>query len=338
MAKKEIAEEEEVVEAPKKEKAGKIKTVADLPGVGDKIADKLRLAGYIDMMAIAAVAPWELEDGAGLGEGTAAKIIQAAREALDMGFESATKVLERRQKIVKITTGSKNLNNLIGGGMETGATYEFHGGFGSGKSQLAHQMAVNVQLPNEKGGIDGGCLYIDTEGTFRPERIQQMAKALGLDPEEALSKVMVARAYNSEHQIILVEKAAEIIRDKNIKLVIVDSITALFRSDYTGRGELAPRQQKLNRHLHALQRLADVYNVAVYMTNQVMSRPDVMYGDPTAPIGGHVMGHFATVRVYLRKSKGDTRIARMIDSPSLPEGECVFTVTGDGIGDPEVKD
>jgi DNA repair protein RadA len=165
-----------------------------------------------------------------------------------------------------------------------------------------------------------------------------MAKALGLDPEEALSKVMVARAYNSEHQIILVEKAAEIIRDKNIKLVIVDSITALFRSDYTGRGELAPRQQKLNRHLHALQRLADVYNVAVYMTNQVMSRPDVMYGDPTAPIGGHVMGHFATVRVYLRKSKGDTRIARMIDSPSLPEGECVFTVTGDGIGDPEVKD
>jgi len=335
MARKEIEEE---IEEPKKEKPGKIKAIADLPGVGDKIAEKLKSAGYVDMMAVAAAAPWELEDSAGLGEGTAGKIIQAAREVLDMGFESATKVLERRQKIVRITTGSKNLNNLIGGGVETGSTYEFHGGFGSGKSQLAHQLAVNVQLPIEKGGIDGGCLYIDTEGTFRPERILQMAKALGMDPEEAVSKVMAARAYNSDHQCILIEKAAEIIRDKNIKLVIVDSVTALFRSDYTGRGELAPRQQRLNRHLHALQRLADVYNIAVFMTNQVMSRPDIMFGDPTTPIGGHVMGHFATVRCYLRKSKGDNRIARMIDSPSLPEGECVFTVTGNGIGDPEVKD
>jgi len=333
MARKEIEEE---VEEPKK--TGKIKTVSDLPGVGDKIAEKLKSAGYIDMMAIAAAAPWELEDNAGLGEGTAAKIIEAARETLDMGFESATKILERRQKIIKITTGSKNLNGLIGGGVETGSTYEFHGGFGSGKSQIAHQLAVNVQLPVEKGGIDGGCLYIDTEGTFRPERILQMAKALGMDTDEAVSKVMSARAYNSDHQCILIEKAAEIIREKNIKLVVVDSVTALFRSDYTGRGELAPRQQRLNRHLHALQRLADVYNVAVFMTNQVMSRPDIMYGDPTAPIGGHVMGHFATVRCYLRKSKGDTRIARMIDSPNLPEGECVFTVTSDGIGDPENKD
>jgi len=335
MAKKETEEE---IEEPKKEKTGKIKNVSDLPGVGDKIAEKLKSAGYIDMMAVAAAAPWELEDGAGLGEGTAGKIIQAARDALDMGFESATKVLERRQKIVKITTGSKHLNALLGGGVETGATYEFHGGFGSGKSQIAHQLAVNVQLPVEKGGMESSCLYIDTEGTFRPERIQQMAKAAGIDPEEALSKVMVARAYNSDHQCILVEKASEIVRDKNIKLIVVDSVTALFRSDYTGRGELAPRQQRLNRHLHALQRLADVYNVAIYMTNQVMARPDIMYGDPTAPIGGHVMGHFATVRCYLRKSKGDTRIARMIDSPSLPEGECVFTVTPEGIRDPEEKD
>lgn len=323
---------------PEKEKPKKVKDVADLPGVGDKIAEKLKAAGLIDMMAVAAAAPWELEESAGLGEGTAAKIIQAAREALDVGFESATKILERRQKIAKISTNSKNLNGLIGGGIETGATYEFHGGFGSGKSQIAHQLAVNVQLPIEKGGVDGGCLYIDTEGTFRPERIQQMAEALGLDPEEALAKVMVARAYNSDHQCILVEKAAELIRERGIKLVVVDSVTALFRSDYTGRGELAPRQQRLNRHLHTLQRLADVYNVAVYMTNQVMSRPDIMFGDPTAPIGGHVMGHFATVRCYLRKSKGDTRIARMIDSPNLPEGECVFTVTPEGIGDPEEKD
>jgi len=315
-----------------------IKSVADLPGVGEKIAAKLEQAGFIDLMSVAAASPKELTEAAELGEQTAAKIIEAARDALQLGFESATKILERRQKVGKIVTGSKNLNALLGGGMETGATYEFHGGFGSGKSQVAHQMAVNCQLPPEKGGLGGGCLFIDTEATFRPDRIEQMAKALKMDPKKVLENIQVARAYNSDHQCLLAEKANELIRPKGIKLIVVDSVTALFRSDFSGRGELAPRQQKLNRHLHTLQRLADVHNVAIYMTNQVMSRPDMMFGDPTTPIGGHIMGHFATVRCYLRKSKGENRIARMIDSPNLPEGECVFTVTPNGIGDPEEKD
>jgi len=315
-----------------------IKSVADLPGVGEKIAAKLEQAGFIDLMSVAAASPKELTEAAELGEQTAAKIIEAARDALQLGFESATKILERRQKVGRIVTGSKNLNALLGGGMETGATYEFHGGFGSGKSQVAHQMAVNCQLPPEKGGLGGGCLFIDTEATFRPDRIEQMAKALKMDPKKVLENIQVARAYNSDHQCLLAEKANELIRPKGIKLIVVDSVTALFRSDFSGRGELAPRQQKLNRHLHTLQRLADVHNVAIYMTNQVMSRPDMMFGDPTTPIGGHIMGHFATVRCYLRKSKGENRIARMIDSPNLPEGECVFTVTPNGIGDPEEKD
>ena len=315
-----------------------IKSVAELPGVGEKIAAKLEQAGFIDLMSVAAASPKELTEAAELGEQTAAKIIEAARDALQLGFESATKILERRQKVGRIVTGSKNLNALLGGGMETGATYEFHGGFGSGKSQVAHQMAVNCQLPPEKGGLGGGCLFIDTEATFRPDRIEQMAKALKMDPKKVLENIQVARAYNSDHQCLLAEKANELIRPKGIKLIVVDSVTALFRSDFSGRGELAPRQQKLNRHLHTLQRLADVHNVAIYMTNQVMSRPDMMFGDPTTPIGGHIMGHFATVRCYLRKSKGENRIARMIDSPNLPEGECVFTVTPNGIGDPEEKD
>jgi DNA repair protein RadA len=315
-----------------------IKSVADLPGVGEKIAAKLEQAGFIDLMSVAAASPKELTEAAELGEQTAAKIIEAARDALQLGFESATKILERRQKVGRIVTGSKNLNALLGGGMETGATYEFHGGFGSGKSQVAHQMAVNCQLPPEKGGLGGGCLFIDTEATFRPDRIEQMAKALKMDPKKVLENIHVARAYNSDHQCLLAEKANELIKPKGIKLIVVDSVTALFRSDFSGRGELAPRQQKLNRHLHTLQRLADVHNVAIYMTNQVMARPDMMFGDPTTPIGGHVMGHFATVRCYLRKSKGENRIARMIDSPNLPEGECVFTVTPNGIGDPEEKE
>lgn len=205
-------------------------------------------------------------------------------------------------------------------------------------TQVAHQLAINVQLPVEKGGLDGACLYIDTEATFRPERIMQMAEGLGLDPQKVMENIYVARAYNSAHQTLLAEKASDIIKPKGIRLIVVDSVTALFRSDFTGRGELAARQQKLNKHLHTLQRLADVYNIAIYVTNQVMARPDILYGDPTAPIGGHILGHFSTYRVYVRKSKGETRIGRMIDSPNLPEGECVFCIKPEGVRDPEEKE
>jgi DNA repair protein RadA len=314
----------------------KVKAVADLPGVGEKIAEKLHDSGYEDMMAVAAASPSELAEAAELGEATASKIISAARDALEMGFETATKVLEKRAKVGHISTASKNLDNLLGGrGIETGATTEFHGAFGSSKTQVAHQLAVMVQLPPEKGGLNGAALYIDTEATFRPERIKQMAEALKLDPKKVLENIYVARAYNSDHQTLLAVKAGDLIKEKNVRLVIVDSVTALFRSDFTGRGELASRQQKLNRHLHTLQRLADVYNIAVYLTNQVMARPDILYGDPTTPIGGHIMGHFSTYRVYVRKSKGDTRIGRMIDSPNLPEAECVFCIKPEGVRDPE---
>lgn len=314
-----------------------IKSVADLPGVGDKIADKLKAAGYHDLMAVAAASPKELIEIAELGEGTASKIISVARDTLKIGFETATRFLERRQSVGIIKTGSQNLDKLLGGGVETQAVTEMFGQFGSGKSQIGFQLAVNVQLPVGDGGLSGGCLFLDAEATFSPDRIKSMAEALGLDAKEVLDNIFVGRCYNSDHQMILAEKAGELIKTKNIKLMIVDSVTSLFRSDFTGRGELATRQQKLNRHLHTLQRLADVYNIAIYMTNQVMARPDVLYGDPTVPIGGHIIGHFSKVRGYLRKSKANTRIARIIDSPNLPEGETVFIVTPEGIRDPEEK-
>ena len=314
-----------------------VETIADLPGVGEKIAEKLEKAGYLDMMAIAAASPLELSSAAEIGEVTASKIIAAARETLNIGFEKATTVLERRLKIGKISTGSKNLDTLLGGGIETQAVTELHGAFGSGKTQVGFQLAVNVQLPPEKGGLNGSCIFLDAENTFRPDRIKQMAEAKGLDPKKILENIYVARCYNSDHQMVLTEKVGEMIKEKNVKLLTVDSVTSNFRADFIGRGELAIRQQKLNRHLHALQRLSDVYNIAIYITNQVMSRPDILFGDPTAPIGGHILGHFSTHRIYLRKSKGNTRIARMIDSPNLPEGETIFTVTPEGIRDPEEK-
>jgi len=315
----------------------KIEDIADLPGVGEKTLQKLKKAGYIDMMSIAAASPKELGDVAEIGEGTATKMINAARETLNIGFERATDVLERRKQIGIISTGSKNLDSLLGGGMETQAVTELHGAFGSGKTQVGFQLAVNVQLSPEEGGLNGGCIFLDAENTFRPDRIKQIAEALGLDVKKILENIYTARCYNSDHQMILAEKAGELIKEKNIKLLVVDSVTSNFRADYIGRGELATRQQRLNRHLHTLQRLADVYNITVYITNQVMARPNILFGDPTTPIGGHILGHFSTHRLYLRKSRGNTRIARIVDSPNLPEGECVFTITPHGIRDPEGK-
>jgi len=323
--------EEEKIKT-KKEKVAEM-TIEDLPGIGPKGAEKLRNAGYEDLMSIAASSAGELAAICEIGNATAEKIIAAAREKLDMGFKSADDILSRRKSIGKITTGSKALDDLLGGGVETQAITEAHGAFGSGKTQLGFQLAVNVQLPKEQGGLNGRCIFIDTESTFRPERIMQIAEQNGMDPKKVLKNIFVAKAYNSDHQIVLAEKAKEMITEKNVKILIIDSVMSHFRSDYTGRGELAPRQQKLNRHLHALQKMADTLNIAIYFTNQVMARPDIMFGDPTAAIGGHILGHAATYRLYFRKSKANTRIARLIDSPNLPEGEAVFKVSEKGVSD-----
>lgn len=331
-----MAREEEVVEEMEYEElpAGKnVQRLEDLPGIGKATAEKLRKAGYDSFEKVATASAHEISEIAEIGVETAKKAISAARDALEMGFESADVIMERRKTIARISTGSKELDKLLGGGVETQAITECYGKFSSGKSQVGFQLAVNVQLPPEEGGLGGACLFIDTESTFRPERIVQMAEAKNLDPQQVLKNIYVAKAINSDHQIILAEKAANLIKEKNIKLIVVDSMMSHFRSDYMGRGALGERQQKLNRHLHQLQKLADMYNIAIYMTNQVMDRPDILFGDPTAPIGGHVLAHNATFRVYLRKGKAEKRIARLVDSPSLPEGEVIFTVTEDGIGD-----
>jgi len=305
----------------------------DIPGVGPKLADKLTELGFTDPMSIAVASPGELARILEIGQATAGKIINNVRQMLKMGYTPADKVWEQRKKIGKISTGSKALDDLLGGGIETQAITEAYGAFGSGKSQIGFQLSINVQLPVEEGGLNGNCLFIDTEATFRPERLKQVAEAKGLDPEKALKKIFVARAYNSDHEIFLVEKSSEMIQEKKIKLLIIDSLTSHFRADYVGRGELAPRQQKLNRLLHNLQRLADSNNIAVFVTNQVLANPAILFGDPTRPIGGHVLAHQSTYRVYLRKSSGEKRIAKMMDSPNLPPGECVFKITPEGIRD-----
>jgi DNA repair protein RadA len=321
------------------------KTLEDLPGVGPATAEKLKEAGFGSIEAIAVSSSSELASIAEIGESTAQKIINAARQAADVGgFETGDIVLERRKLVGKLSFGTKAFDDLMGGGVESQAITEFYGEFGSGKTQVGHQMAVNVQLPLEEGGLNGSVIIIDTENTFRPERITQMVMGLSTkkgknyDPEEFLKNIHVAKAYNSNHQILLVDTAtdlAEKLRDTDmpVRLLIVDSLTAHFRAEYVGRGTLADRQQKLNKHMHDLMRFAGLYNAAIIVTNQVMSKPDAFFGDPTKPIGGHIVGHTATFRLYLRKSKGEKRIARLVDSPNLPEGEAIFSVTTEGLKD-----
>jgi DNA repair protein RadA len=313
--------------------------IEDLPGVGPATAEKLKEAGFSSVESVAVASPSELSNAADLGEATASKIIIAARQAADIGgFETGDVILERRRHVGKLTTGSKAFDELLGGGVETQAITELYGEFGSGKTQVAHQLAVNVQLARESGGLDGSCILIDTENTFRPERISQIAAGLDLDLDGVLRNIHVARAHNSNHQILLVEAASELSEqlkatERPVRLLIVDSLTAHFRAEYVGRGTLADRQQKLNKHLHDLMRFGTLNNAVVLVTNQVQSKPDAFFGDPTRPIGGHILGHTATFRLYLRKSKGGKRIARLVDSPNLPEGEAIFSVESEGIRD-----
>ena len=309
-------------------------TLNDIPGVGEATLKKLKEAGIISVRTLAMYPINNLMEDAGVGEKTAQKLIKTAQDFEQMGFQPADLVWEKRKSMQRITTGSQNLDDLFGGGIETGAVTELFGEYRTGKTQLAHQLCVNVQMKREEGGLEGGALYIDTEGTFRPERIIQMAEGKDMDYNKVLQQIVVGRAYNSDHQMLLIKEAAKIIEEKDIKLVIVDSLIGHFRSEYVGRGTLANRQQILNTHIHDLLRICEMYDdMAVVITNQVSAKPDVFYGNPLRATGGNIVAHGATIRVFLRKGKGEQRVAKIVDAPNLPEEEAVFSITEDGIRD-----
>ena len=321
---------EDNVEGVVEVQENKSPSVNDMPGVGATTAEKLISSGYDTLLSVAVTTPRELVQIAGVTDVTARKMIQYARDKLDLGFESGTESLKKREAIEKITSGSKALDNLLGGGVETRAITEAFGQYGSGKTQLGHALAVSClsQYP------DSTVVYIDTESTFRPERIMDMAKKLKLDPQKALERIKVGRAFNSDHQVILTEKVGELVKQGlKVKLLVVDSLTAHFRAEFIGRGTLADRQQKLNKHLHTLMKIAEMHNLAVYVTNQVMSKPDVFFGDPTQAIGGHIVAHATTYRMYLRRGKKGSRVAKLVDSPNLPEAEAAFYIDESGIKD-----
>jgi len=311
-----------------------------LEGVGPVTTRKLSDAGIHNIMDLLVRGPVEISEITGMEKDTAAKIVNKARQHLVEGgllakdFVSASEIYKRRQSIGKISTGTNCLDTLFDGGIETQALTEVYGEFGCGKTQFAHTLSVMVQKPKEEGGLDGSVLYIDTENTFRPERIVTIAQAHGMDPDKVLDRIIVARAYNSAHQTLILEESGPVIEENNVKLIVVDSAVGLFRAEYLGRGTLSIRQQKLNHFVHMLVRIAETYDCAALATNQVMASPDVFFGDPTRPVGGNVVAHTSTYRIYFKKS-GKKRIARMVDSPHHPEEEVIFALGEAGVMDLE---
>jgi DNA repair protein RadA len=312
--------------------------IQDIEGIGPTTAKKLKEAGIVSVMDLAVATADELSVDINSSKDSASAFIIAAQKllrdskVLEKEFVTADAALEKRRSMLRCSTGSSTLDELLLGGIETQAVTEFYGEFGSGKSQICHTLCAIARQPIEAGGLDSSTIYIDTEGTFRPERVQEIARARGFDPVQVLKNIAVCKVYNSSHLELIVKNLGKYVDDFKAKLVIIDSIISLHRAEFAGRGTLADRQQRLNGMLHKIIRLAEIYNIALVITNQVQSSPDTFFGDPTKAAGGNVLGHASTYRVYLRKS-GENRVAKMIDSPYHPYSDARFTVNERGTDD-----
>jgi DNA repair protein RadA len=301
--------------------------------VSSSTVSKLRAAGFTTIEAFAVTPVREIMAKSGVSEDTAFKVCEEARKLMNYGFVKAAELWERRKSLLRCTTGSKKVDKILGGGVETQAMTEFIGDYGVGKTQICMVLSVTAQLPREQGGLEGNVIYMDTEGTFSPERVYQIASKRGLDGQKILDGIIIARAYNSDHQCLLIDHLFKKCPEENAKLVVVDSMISHFRGEYMGRDTLSERQQLLNQYLHKLLRLSEAYNMAVVITNQVQSNPAQFYGNPELPTGGHVMAHACTHRIHMRRGKSGTRVAKVIDSPYLPEKKASFIITEKGIED-----
>ena len=306
---------------------------------GINVADlkKLKEAGLHSAMSVIYTTKKDLCNIRGMSDTKVEKIQEAARKLTSAGFVSGTDFLKNQMSLrFHISTGASKVNQLLGGGIESSSITELFGEFRCGKTQICHTLAVLCQLPLSQGGGQGKVCYIDTENTFRPERIQAIASAYNLDPQQTLKNVVYARCYNSDHLWQLLVCASAKMAEEKFALLVIDSLMAPFRVDYSGRGELAERQQHLGRFMVRLQKLSEEFNIAVVITNQVMSDPGAAMAfaaNPPKPIGGHILAHFSTTRIALRKGRAEQRIMKIYDSPCLPEGDAVYEICSKGIQD-----
>ncbi len=323
----------------KKEEVNEFLLLDSIEEIGPATKKHLQEVGINTIKDLVVRGPFDVSEATGMELEKSVSLCNKARikleelEVLDKTFTTATELYRKRKKTERISTGSENLDSLFGGGIEVGSITEIFGEFGSGKTQICHTLCIIAQLEKNRGGLEGNVIYIDTENTFRPERVVSICQARNLDYDKILENIIVAKAFNSSHQELIIQECGKIIEQNNVKLLIVDSAIAHFRAEFLGRGFLSERQQRLNRLMHLLVRIADMYKIAVVVTNQIQSSPDAVFGDPFKPTGGNVVAHTSTYRVYLKKS-GKNRIARMVDSPYHAEREVLFSLSEKGVSDP----
>ena len=314
-------------------------SIDSLKDISFNTVSLLKKSGFLSIKDLIVSGPMEISSLSGVDIDESYIIYNQALAILedvgiiDKSFISATSLYYKRKNIGKITTGSKNFDHLLRGGIETKSITEVCGEYGTGKTQLCHTACVTVQQDYSHGGLKGNALYIDTENTFRPERIESISRCKNLESFKILDNIIVAKAYSSSHHELILSESGKIIDSNNIKLMVIDSIISLYRSEYIGLSALSERQQRLNKLIHNVMRIAETFEIAVLLTNQVQSTPDSFIGFQYKAAGGNIVAHSSTYRIFLRKS-GRNRIARMIDSPYHPESEIVFTIGDDGISDP----
>jgi len=314
------------------------KKLEELQSVTKELLDKLESAGYSTIESLSWLNPEELSEKISIDLEIAKTIITEAISNIDQKPISAADLLLKEEKRLKISTGSTELDKLLGGGIFTGEITEISGEFATGKTQICFQLCINVQLSPEQGGLEGGVYYIDTEGTFSSTRIVQMAQSNGLDPKKFLSNIAVTRTYNSDHLTFLIMNVEQIIKERNIKLFIIDSIASHFRAEYVGEGKLVSRQQAVMRLAETMKQLVEKFDIAIVVTNQVIATmDDSLFDKSPHPALGFAWAHRPHQRILLRKGRDQARIARMYDSSRLPDRECVFFVTEKGISDKAKK-
>jgi len=321
--------------ASSEDAAGRL-ALSNIEEIGPATEKRLNEAGFRSIRDLLVRGPVDVAEVTGMEMDKSAEICNKARMMLeelgiiDRSFVTATSLFSKRRD--RISSGSNSFDDLLGGGLETKAVTEVYGEFGTGKTQLCHTLCVMVQQDTLVGGLDAKALYIDTENTFRPERIVSISDTRGIDPRKSLENIIVAKAYNSAHQELIIQEAGSVIEDNHVKLILVDSAVAHYRAEFLGRATLSERQQRLNKFMHILVRIAETYDLAVLVTNQIQASPDAYFGDAARPTGGNVVAHTSTYRIYLKRS-GKNRIARMVDSPYHAEREIVFTLSERGISD-----
>jgi len=298
-----------------------------------ELTKKFKEAGYT-IESIAISTPKSLAERFSIDSDKAAKIINLAQQKLGIAPLTAAQFLDLEEKRGKISTSSSELDSILGGGIFTQELTELAGAFSSGKTQLCFQLCINVQLPIENGGLEGKAFFIDTERTFSTKRIREMAYYRDLDTTKVLENIIVAPTLNTSHLESIIAQLPDYISREQIKLVVIDSFASPFRAEYIGKEKLVQRQQKIMQIAEQLVLTAVKYDVAVVVTNQIIANiDDFLYGKTEEPALGFAWAHRPQQRIFLRKSRGSARIARLFDSSRMPEREALFYVTESGISD-----